>query len=92
MCGFTIFQIPVEEVFFFIIQSYSTGLLYTILTKHLVLPTYLLPRHNDFLKQAISLFLLSGSGVGVACIYAGANVTYLGLILAWALPVITFQW
>lgn len=90
--GYTFFAIPLEEVFFFIIQTYNTALLFVILTKRLVLPAYLsrLPG-----KQALipgSVLLLSGWIYGATCVYTGGRYTYTGLILVWACPVLLLQW
>lgn len=39
--GPTLFDIPLEEVFFFVIQTYNTSLLYLLLSKPTYQPTYL---------------------------------------------------
>ncbi|KAJ5757145.1 Bifunctional lycopene cyclase/phytoene synthase [Penicillium nucicola] len=89
--GLTLLDIPLEEVFFFVIQTYCTSLLYVILTKHLVLPVYLLPRASSA-KKLGSLLLFPGIAVGALCSVLETKVTYLGLIIAWSLPVIALQW
>src|SRR5277367_896420 len=39
--GPTLFSIPAEEIFFFIVQTYSTSLLYLLLSKPVFKPAYL---------------------------------------------------
>ncbi|KAJ5128682.1 uncharacterized protein N7443_005801 [Penicillium atrosanguineum] len=90
--GHKLFEIPFEEIFFFIIQTYCTSLLYVILTKHLVLPAYLLPRKGNFTKAIGSAILMAGTGIGIIFTSSKNHLTYLGLILVWALPVLAFQW
>ncbi|KAJ6104419.1 Bifunctional lycopene cyclase/phytoene synthase [Penicillium sp. IBT 18751x] len=90
--GHTLLDIPFEEIFFFIIQTYCTSLLYVVLTKHLVLPAYLLPRKGNFTKAIGTATLMAGTAMGIIFMSSKSHLTYLGLILAWALPVLTFQW
>lgn len=92
MVGITLFDIPIEELFFFVIQTYCTSLLYVILTKHLVLPAYLLDRAHQFTKNVGSAVIVGGIGFGALCILTENKLTYMGLILTWALSVILFQW
>ncbi|KAK4229975.1 Phytoene synthase/Lycopene cyclase [Podospora fimiseda] len=83
--------IPIEELFFFVIQTYMTSLFYIILSKPLFHPIYLKTQRNTptwisrgkVLGQAtlVALALLGGH-----LIKSGGPGTYLGLILAWALP------
>ncbi|KAJ5660977.1 Bifunctional lycopene cyclase/phytoene synthase [Penicillium longicatenatum] len=90
--GYTIFDIPLEEIFFFVIQTYITSLLYIILTKNLVLPAYLLPSKGDFTSVFGPAALVAGTGVGITCMLLESHLKYLSLILVWTLPVLIFQW
>ncbi|KAJ5552442.1 phytoene synthase [Penicillium frequentans] len=97
--GLTLFKIPIEEVFFFIIQTYNTSLLYTLLGKRLLLPIYLSgPLKNPhqtilILCRDIGTVLFSGTAVlGLTCMYHGGKYMYMGLILTWVSPVLTLQW
>lgn len=91
--GPTLFAIPIEEVFFFIIQTYSTSLLYTILSKPLVLPTYLLRLPNDDPQPLLGALAIASAFIsGAICLYFKGVGTYLGLILTWASPVVMLQW
>ncbi|RHZ66742.1 uncharacterized protein CDV56_108150 [Aspergillus thermomutatus] len=68
--GKTIFSVPVEEVFFFIIQTYNTSLLYVILTKRFVLPMYLREAGTKFsirVRNSGMLVLGVMLGLGMAC-------------------------
>jgi 15-cis-phytoene synthase/lycopene beta-cyclase len=90
--GMTLFSIPVEEVFFFGIQTYNTGLLYIILTKRLVLLTYLKGPNRIWARNLGALLLVAGILFGIGGFIAGGKYTYFGLILAWGCPFILIQW
>ncbi len=90
--GPTWFSIPAEELFFFVIQTYNTSLLYLILSKPIFHPSYLVPRKlkkSGFVGQSILAFLVLA---GVGLIWKGNEGTYLGLILAWAGPFAFLLW
>ncbi|RAH60213.1 phytoene synthase [Aspergillus piperis CBS 112811] len=83
--------IPIEEVFFFVIQTYNTSLAYIILTKRFVMPMYLGPQ--DALKRNLGIVIIgSCQFLGLASIFQGGRYTYLGLILAWICPFMMMQW
>ncbi|RKF79817.1 Bifunctional lycopene cyclase/phytoene synthase [Golovinomyces cichoracearum] len=91
--GLHLFLIPVEEVFFFVIQTYNTSLLYILLSKPLFHPSFLDQATtcgkviSRFVQIAISLcFILS-----IPLCRAGES-TYLALILLWAIPFILLLW
>ncbi len=85
----TIGYVPIEEYLFFILQCILTGLwLY-----------WLLARQPDSTQQTASpLLRVLLMVVGVSLCIAGflmlrsPSTVYLGLILAWAAPVLTLQW
>ncbi|CZR63947.1 probable geranylgeranyl-diphosphate geranylgeranyltransferase (AL-2) [Phialocephala subalpina] len=93
--GPTLFSIPAEEVFFFIIQTYNTTLLYLLLNKPVFQPSYLARK-----SQEESIFYRNvGQTVLGACVLAGGLLvwrgnegTYLGLILVWAGPFALLLW
>lgn len=92
--GPTLFSIPAEEVFFFVIQTYNTTLLYLILSKPLLPSSYLvtsnrIPRFQWSLSHSFLLFCVSS---GFCLIWKGGEGTYLGLILAWAGPFALMLW
>lgn len=83
--------IPIEELFFFVIQTYITSLFYILLSKPLLHPLYLRNQRNP--PAWISRGKLAGQGIlialalyGVYLIRVGGSGTYLGLIMAWAFP------
>jgi 15-cis-phytoene synthase/lycopene beta-cyclase len=96
--GPTLFDIPLEEVFFFVIQTYNTSLLYLLLSKPTYQPTYLRAatpsspapwRFQRLLGQAV----ISGiTAYGWYCVKANVTGTYTGLILVWAAPVLLMLW
>lgn len=92
MAGPTLFAIPLEEVFFFVIQTYNTALLYVMLTKRLVLSTYLQRLPDKQLPIIGTLVILSGVVSGAAGVLSNSRYTYLGLILVWVCPVMMLQW
>ncbi|KAH6671914.1 Squalene/phytoene synthase-domain-containing protein [Halenospora varia] len=94
--GSRLFSIPAEEVFFFIIQTYNTSVLYLILSKPVFHPTYLVQktkpnpvRIQQNLGQAILATCILGGGI---LFWTGGEGTYLGLILSWAGPFALLLW
>lgn len=87
--------IPVEEFFFFIVQTCITGLLYILLAKATVGQAVLarsmqrspLTRWTGTVVFS-SLFLLGLCMV----IHETTRYMYMGLILGWSMPVITMLW
>lgn len=99
VCGLKLFGIPYEEVFFFVIQTYTTSLLYLFFSKLSFKPVYLRGETKDAktstlrIQKIIDQLLLAASIVyGAFQIKTGSEGTYLGLILAWAMPVCLFLW
>ncbi|KAK9900028.1 terpenoid synthase [Cystobasidium minutum MCA 4210] len=97
---FTLAKVPIEEVFFFIIQSIFTSQLYLLLgmlqtpSQHLL---YLSSSHSRATarKIAYSIPLLALPAMGIAGWRAGIPETYtfyLGCILWWITPIMTFLW
>jgi lycopene beta-cyclase len=89
----TLGYVPVEEYAFFLVQTLSTGLALFAFARAwgplaIALPS---PRAGAWLR---------GSGVAVLLALAAAGVvalgtergTYVGLITAWALPIVAVQW
>lgn len=97
--GPTLFRIPAEEVFFFIIQTYNTSLLYLLLSKPTFHPVYL--QGQKLLNDEGRLGLKRWVGISaiVACIFAGIALMiksgeglYMGLIIVWAGPFVLLLW
>lgn len=98
IAGPTVLDIPLEEVFFFFIQTYNTSLLYLILSKPTFQPAYLCARRPSsplpwgYQKVAGQLLLLGASLWGWQRVRENAQGTYTGLIVVWAAPILLLQW
>ncbi|KAF3049185.1 terpene cyclase [Didymella keratinophila] len=96
--GPTLFDIPLEEVFFFVIQTYNTSLLYLLLSKPTYQPTYLRaatpssPAPWKYQKWGGQLVISAVIAYGWYCVLANVTGTYTGLILVWAGPVLLMLW
>ncbi|KAK4983075.1 hypothetical protein LTR50_007427 [Elasticomyces elasticus] len=96
--GPTLFRIPLEEVFFFIIQTYNTCLLYLILATPTFHPIYL--RREDatqgkgwkYVKLAGQLGIALAIKRGFTMLTSRGGGTYMGLILVWAGPFLLLLW
>jgi len=97
--GPTMFNIPAEEVFFFIIQTYNTSLLYLLISKPTFHPIYLRGKrllHDNrrlrIWKWVGTLAILAGTALGISMIATYGKGLYMGLILVWAGPFILLLW
>ena len=94
--GPTLFDIPLEEVFFFVIQTFNTTLLYLILNKPILHPVYLVKEKKGDKWKYIKLIGQVAAALvikkGVDFVRAGEEKTYLGLVLVWALPFLFLLW
>ena len=94
--GPTLLSVPVEELFFFVIQTYNTTLLYLILNKPIFHPSYLstaTARKSSGLQWNAGQAILTASVMlGGGLIWRGNEGTYLGLILVWAGPFALLLW
>ncbi|KAJ3562103.1 hypothetical protein NPX13_g8692 [Xylaria arbuscula] len=95
--GPRLFSIPAEELFFFIIQTYITALLYILLNKPMLHPQFLTnheessPATRRFRTYG-QLLLSAAIIMGGFLITKGGEGTYLGLILIWACPFLLLTW
>jgi 15-cis-phytoene synthase/lycopene beta-cyclase len=102
--GPALFSIPAEEVFFFVIQTYNTSLIYLLLSKLTFKPVYLVggrgggPDGKSLLTRLRKL-RNGGQILIVSCILCGVNLlwkggrgTYMGLILVWVGPFALLLW
>ncbi|KAM0789930.1 hypothetical protein ACM66B_006770 [Microbotryomycetes sp. NB124-2] len=95
--GPTLLAIPLEEVFFFFIQTYITASLYTIVTKPVIHALHL-PRNQKQAKRAVTVRLVGGATLLAIAAYAYQNIgtgrawTYMCLIVAWAFPFLALLW
>lgn len=97
--GPTLFKIPAEEVFFFVIQTYITSILYLLLSKPTFHPVYLrgqrLLQDGRRLRQWRWVGMLGITACilwGCQLILAGREGLYMGLILVWAGPFVLMLW
>ncbi|KAH7381646.1 Lycopene beta-cyclase [Pyrenochaeta sp. MPI-SDFR-AT-0127] len=96
--GPKLLDIPLEEIFFFIIQTYNTSLLYLILSKPTFQPVYLRARrdtahcHWRYKRLIGQVFLLATIVWGWCCVREEGLGTYAGLILVWAGPFLLLLW
>ncbi|KAF9735379.1 hypothetical protein PMIN02_001061 [Paraphaeosphaeria minitans] len=102
--GPKLFEIPLEEVFFFFIQTYNTSLLYIILSRPTFQPAYLrVERQHShplgpcnqqwrWYKRLGQLVLAVTIGWGLHQVVDKGAGTYTGLILIWALPFLLLLW
>lgn len=102
--GPTIWSIPIEELFFFIIQTYGVSLLYLLLSKPTFHPAYLphpkIRNPNDsFVVRNSRVFGTIGQmalsfGLWQAWkhVQRGGTGMYMGLIVVWAFPFLLLLW
>ncbi|KAF2489054.1 terpenoid synthase [Lophium mytilinum] len=102
--GPTLFDIPAEELFFFVIQTYTTSILYLMLSK----ATFQLPylRAEPKLKRrrvsnntswrlcriAGQLFFAGAIIASIGMIRDNGRASYMGLIALWAAPFLLLLW
>ena len=83
----TIGYVPVEEYAFFVLQPILTGLFYFALRGRAIADAPHREPPEAFKAVLVAFWgLLTASGV--ACLLAGGHALYMGLILAWASPVL----
>ena len=100
--GPTIFDIPIEEIFFFVVQTYTTTLLYILLNKPTLFPIYItndcdLSRQDAknirYAKRLGQINLAFCIGLPLfATSESWKESTYIRLILLWAGPVLLALW
>lgn len=83
----TIGYVPVEEYAFFLLQPILTGLLYFLMRGRGWLRSEEASQPGWF-RPVLVGFWLATTGFGVWCLTQGGHALYMGLILAWASPVI----
>lgn len=86
----TIGWVPVEEYAFFVIQTLITGLGYAWLRARFA-PATPAPASRKANMPGAVLFGM-GAVAGFGLVWAGGNGLYLGLVLAWACPVLALMW
>jgi lycopene cyclase domain-containing protein len=81
--------VPVEEYAFFLLQPVLTGLFYLLVRARL--GHVAAPAAGRARWIGVALFLVL-TAVGVALLIGGGHGLYMGLILAWASPVLAGMW
>lgn len=104
MLGPTLFSIPAEELFFFVIETYLVCFLYHVVSKPTFHPIYLQNNSTTPGGRGISkrkgriyglggiLFLCGGIIKAFLLIREGRLGTYMGLIVIWAFPFLLLLW
>ncbi|GAA5993431.1 hypothetical protein JCM11641_007156 [Rhodosporidiobolus odoratus] len=92
--GPTLFSIPYEELFFFVVQTYITATVYAVFSRPVVHPV-LLPRTADegrATRWTGTAFFLAILALSVAKLKEGGEGTYLALIVGWVAPFLALLW
>ncbi|KAI1101197.1 Squalene/phytoene synthase-domain-containing protein [Jackrogersella minutella] len=95
--GPRLFGVPVEELFFFIIQTYITSMLYILVNKPILHAQFIANKDNSspktrLIKAVGHLLLIGCIAAGALLVKSGGTGTYLGLILIWACPFALLTW
>lgn len=94
--GPKLLDIPIEEVFFFVIQTFNTTLLYLLLSKPTLHSVYLVKEKKGdawkVLKLAGQLVLGLVIKKSYDWVKTPGQYTYMGLILIWACPFLLLLW
>ncbi|KAI1764886.1 Squalene/phytoene synthase-domain-containing protein [Hypoxylon sp. FL1150] len=95
--GPRLFGVPAEELFFFVIQTYITSMLYILLNKPILHAQFITNRADSSLasrriRTLGQVFLAGCIATGAALAKKGGEGTYLGLILVWACPFALLTW
>lgn len=87
-------SIPAEELFFFVVQTYITSLLYHVLNKPLLHAEYLGSKSpaSRVMHRVVQVATSSLTLLGFWLVSKGGIGTYLGLILTWACPFALLTW
>ncbi|KAI2617074.1 hypothetical protein GGR54DRAFT_210755 [Hypoxylon sp. NC1633] len=95
--GPRLFDVPAEELFFFVIQTYITSMLYILSNKPVLHIQYLTNEHGSSLayhwrRTLGQVFLVGCLAAGLSLVRKGGEGTYLGLIILWACPFMLLTW
>ena len=100
--GITLLAIPAEELFFFVIQTYITSLLYVLINKPTLYMTHLIDDTDTTQQGTRRLILRKRIGQGFFLSFTLSSYyfyslpwrrgTYLALICGWAGPVLLALW
>lgn len=98
----TLFDVPVEEIFFFIIQTFLTTYIYTLFTVPIIPALYILPGPNDLEYSSPIIWKLMRWGPSITFSVLSViswfwcqpadNLFYLTATGFWALPICAALW
>lgn len=97
IAGPRLFAVPAEELFFFVIQTYITSMLYILFNKPVLHAQYLTNQYDaspavKTVRLIGQIFLAGCTAIGGYLVQKGGEGTYLGLILVWACPFALLTW
>lgn len=87
----TVGGVPIEEIAFFAIQTWATGLLALALRRRLHAKAAPAPRTAAVARALPAAGAIGLAAVGLLLVPTDPG-TYLGLILVWAMPILALQW
>ncbi|KAA8909544.1 Squalene/phytoene synthase-domain-containing protein [Sphaerosporella brunnea] len=99
--GLTLFRIPIEELFFFFVQTYITTLIYLLVNKATVHAAYLTEINDSAKAQVTKLRVAEAAGAVLLAgllfeaadmVRSGGEGTYMGLLGVWAGPFLLGLW
>ncbi|KAI1374916.1 Squalene/phytoene synthase-domain-containing protein [Hypoxylon crocopeplum] len=97
IAGPRLFAVPAEELFFFVIQTYITSMLYILMNKPVLHAQFLTNRDDSppkvrWLGTLGRVLLIGCIAAGISLVAKGGEGTYLGLLLVWACPFALLTW
>ncbi|KAI1411439.1 Squalene/phytoene synthase-domain-containing protein [Hypoxylon sp. FL1857] len=97
IAGPRLFSVPAEELFFFVIQTYITSMLYVLLNKPVLHAQFLTNKQDSSpasrrIRTLGQVILIGCITMGTYLVRKGGEGTYLGLILIWACPFALLTW
>lgn len=97
IAGPRLFGVPAEELFFFVVQTYITSMIYILLNKPVLHAQFLTNKHDSSsrsrsIRTVGQIFLVGCIAAGASLVRKGGQGTYLGLILVWACPFALLTW
>ena len=87
----TLAAVPVEEVAFFVIQTWASGLVALALRRRLRTDDVPMRRAASAARALPAAVALGLAALGLLLLPTESG-TYLGLILVWAMPILALQW
>ncbi|CAJ2503852.1 Uu.00g112460.m01.CDS01 [Anthostomella pinea] len=97
IAGPRLLGVPAEELFFFVIQTYITCMIYILMNKPVLHAQFLTNKDDSspkcrWIRTLGQVVLATSIAVGAALVEKGGEGTYLGLILVWACSFALLTW